>query len=112
MAWQQETFTESYWSVCWKWGFIPYPCRKTRTVTKWCAYFDWVTTRGFVFWCSHEGCMEGQLYYWSGSCLATPGTFYSRGVNACFWNRLEPAGNCPPDPFGSDFVERRRLPSA
>src|SRR6266567_7866241 len=21
---------EKYWGVCWKWGFIPFPCRKTR----------------------------------------------------------------------------------
>jgi hypothetical protein len=27
MAWREETRTVT--KVCWKWGFVPYPCRKT-----------------------------------------------------------------------------------
>jgi hypothetical protein len=27
---EQRQIGEKYWGVCWKWGFIPFPCRKTR----------------------------------------------------------------------------------
>jgi hypothetical protein len=27
---EQRQIGEKYWGVCWKWGFIPIPCRKTR----------------------------------------------------------------------------------
>jgi hypothetical protein len=33
---QQVEVVEHYWGWCTKY-YIPYPCRKTRTVKKWCS---------------------------------------------------------------------------
>jgi hypothetical protein len=104
MAWEQVTVTESYWTVCWKWGFIPYPCKKTRTVTKSCADFEWTNTTGYFLYCVTEGCMEGELYRWSGGCIGF-GTTHGFGGTECFKDRPESVGPCPPDPFGGDYVE-------
>ncbi len=30
---EQRQIREKYWGVCWKWGFIPFPCRKSRRRT-------------------------------------------------------------------------------
>ena len=63
----RETITESYWGVCWKWGFIPYPCKKTKTEVKyrydflpWRTRFSWAPFRR-----SYEGCCNGTLFGWS-----------------------------------------------
>lgn len=39
---QQREVTERYWGWCTKW-YVPYPCRKTRTVLKWCYDFSYLT---------------------------------------------------------------------
>jgi hypothetical protein len=41
------TYVESYWTVCWKWIF-PYPCKKYRTVTRWCCFFSWIKETGWA----------------------------------------------------------------
>ena len=63
----RETITVSYWSVCWKWGFIPYPCKKTKTEVRyqydflpWRTRFSWSPFRR-----SYEGCCNGALFGWS-----------------------------------------------
>ncbi len=63
----RETITVRYWGVCWKWGFIPYPCRKTKTEVKyrydflpWRTRFSWSPFRR-----SYEGCCNGTLFGWS-----------------------------------------------
>lgn len=37
MPWEPQEVR--VWAVCWKWGFIPYPCRKI--VTKYCCTGNW-----------------------------------------------------------------------
>lgn len=63
----RETVTIRYWGVCWKWGVVPYPCRKTRTEIKyqydflpWRTRFSWSPFRR-----SYEGCCNGMLFGWS-----------------------------------------------
>lgn len=64
---QRETITVSYWSVCWKWGFIPYPCKKTKTEVKY--HYDFLPWRTRFSWApfrrSYEGCCNGSLFAWS-----------------------------------------------
>lgn len=91
--------TERYWSVCFKWGFIPYPCRKTRTTAKY--RYDFLPWRSRITWpfrCKYEGCCGSSLYTWSYWC------FFGTGNSA--WNQLSakteffdstqsPSGTCP-----------------
>ena len=63
---QQETVTVRYWGVCWKWIF-PYPCRKTKQVTRyrydfrpWRTRFSWAPNRR-----KYEACCGSRLYSWS-----------------------------------------------
>ena len=57
----------THWGVCWKWGFIPYPCQKTTTETRcqydfrpWRTRFSWSPFRR-----SYEGCCGDLLFAWS-----------------------------------------------
>jgi hypothetical protein len=61
------TFTATHWGVCWKWGFIPYPCKKTTQETRnqydfhpWRRRFSWSLFRN-----SYQGCCDGALFGWS-----------------------------------------------
>jgi len=79
---EKAEVTERYWSVCWKW-FVPYPCRKSRTVTKF--KYDFFPTRTRVTWpfrCRYEGCCGASLYSWSYWCW--------RGTGNGPWNQLAP----------------------
>ena len=63
----RETITVRYWGVCWKWGFIPYPCKKTKTEVKY--HYDFLPWRTRFSWSpfrrSYEGCCNGTLFGWS-----------------------------------------------
>lgn len=63
----RETVTTRYWGVCWKWGVVPYPCRKTKTETKY--HYDFLPWRTRFSWSpfrrSYEGCCNGMLFGWS-----------------------------------------------
>lgn len=89
----QVTITESYWSVCWKWK-IPYPCKKYRTVTKWCYNFRWIKEYRWGFFCYLEGCENGVLYDWYAFCLNIFGsqTFYN--IEKCFGKERDVKGEC------------------
>lgn len=66
--------TESYWTICLKWGFIPYFCKKTRTTTKY--RYDFLPWRSRITWpfhCKYEGCCGSTLYSWSSWCLLGTG---------------------------------------
>jgi hypothetical protein len=110
MGWEQSTSTEKYWSVCFKWGFIPYPCQKTHTVTRWCADYDWATTTGFLFFCSTEGCIDGQLYRWrKGFCFFSGrGSITTGAGRVCLGNRPDALGPCSADD-NPEVVERGRV---
>ena len=62
----RQTVTVTHLGWCWKW-FIPYPCNKTTTETRyqydfrpWRTRFSW-----FPFRKSYEGCCGGLLFAWS-----------------------------------------------
>lgn len=88
-----ERVDEPYWAVCWKWIF-PYPCKKYRTVTRWCCEFEWIKeTRLFLF-CILEGCAGGKRYRWYGFCFNLIGTATFYGVRMCFKSEKRPVGTC------------------
>lgn len=90
--------TERYWSWCSKW-YVPYPCRKTRTVTKY--RYDFIPTRTRVSWpfhCSWEGCCGGSLYKWSYWCWWGTGNSAWDQFNtktSYFSSPQSPSGDCP-----------------
>lgn len=96
---QEVQLTE--WGVCWKWGFIPYPCRKTRTVTRyqydfnpWRTRFSWSPFRR-----KYQGCCNGLLYEWSYWTWSPFGTGNGPWVNTLWTyfskNQIGSIGNCP-----------------
>lgn len=65
---EQKQVQETYWDVCWKWVF-PYPCKKTRTVTRWFYHFSWYKEVQYVFYGDITACENGIEYSWSGLTL-------------------------------------------
>jgi hypothetical protein len=93
MACGWAEWDETYWTVCWAW-IVPYPCRKTRHVRRWCCDFEWIKeTRWFVF-CTLEGCAGGERYRWTAFCLFLIGTAWFYNVRKCFSSELRPVGEC------------------
>jgi hypothetical protein len=93
MACRWETFVESYWTVCWKWIF-PYPCKKYRTVTRWCCTFDWLKETRWGFFCTLEGCAGGVRYNWTAFCFNLFGTAWFYNIRKCFSSEKSPSGRC------------------
>src|SRR5258706_11338572 len=60
---EQRQVAETYWSVCWKWIF-PYPCRKTRIVTRWCYDFSYLHVSYRYVYTIYQGCELNILYRW------------------------------------------------
>ncbi len=91
-----------YWSTCWKWGFIPYPCRKSKTVTKY--KYDFSATRTRITWpfrCRWQGCCGTYLYEWSYWCwLGTGNSAWNQfnTVTSYFDSPLSSIGDCPFNP--------------
>lgn len=82
------TVTERYWGWC-TW----YPCRKSRSVKKWCYDFSIGRVQHWLVYCRYEGCEGDTLYRWSGACLGWgSGWFYKKRV--CFKNKIEEVGVC------------------
>jgi hypothetical protein len=98
----RETVTVSYWSVCWKWGFIPYPCKKTKTEVRyqydflpWRTRFSWSPFRR-----SYEGCCNGALFgwsYWTWSPFGTGNGPWIQSTLTYFSD--SPIGSVTPCPF-------------
>jgi hypothetical protein len=97
MACGQQTVVETYWTVCWKWIF-PYPCKKSRTVSRWCCDFAWVEETGYGFFCRLQGCADGQLYKWTAFCFNIWGTTRYPNIRKCFGSAKTPVGPCEPGP--------------
>ena len=92
----QEQVVERYWGWCSKW-YVPYPCRKSRTVTKWCYDFSYLTVDYHYVYTNYVGCELNQLYPWrqwefSGS----GGAFNLYLVTKCFNDLKESSGACSP----------------
>src|SRR5437867_1659182 len=63
----QLTEPHSVW--CLKWGFLPWRCTETRTVTKYrYDFLPWRSNLSWPFHCSYEGCCGTRLYKWSNWC--------------------------------------------
>ncbi|MFE9692265.1 hypothetical protein [Micromonospora sp. NPDC005806] len=93
----QRQITETYWSVCW-WGFVPYPCRKTRTVTKWCYDFSYFTYDYHYVYTNYRGCEYNNLYSWRQwelSLSSGASTLYF--VTKCYDTQRPRTGPCTPD---------------
>ena len=90
----QETYEESYWTVCYAFGFLPYPCKKKRTVTKWCYQFETLKQTGLGAACQYEGCEQGILYSWWTFCFNIFGTEYFANVKKCFEDKKAESGSC------------------
>ena len=110
---------ESYWTICYtevsipcgatwcrgsfgipypcdvKWCIIsiPYPCKKSRLVKKYCYHFSSVKDECMVFFESHYGCENGKEYKWEDGCLGWY-TSYRVGVTICFDKPLKELGSC------------------
>jgi hypothetical protein len=95
------TYTEGYWTVCWKWIF-PYPCKKYRTVTKWCCFFSWIKITFWGLYCTSEGCADGLLYRWNSFCFGF-GTRYLYNQTICFSSPKVSQGSCEPVAIGRAF---------
>src|SRR6266487_4171914 len=91
------TYVEGYWTVCWKWIF-PYPCKKYRTVTKWCCF------------CTLEGCADNQLYSWTTFCFNIFGSTTYYNITKCFDSPKTPQGNCTPVAIGRVFEDLLKQP--
>jgi hypothetical protein len=87
------TIEETYWTVCWKWIF-PYPCRKSRTVRRWCLTFDWLKETRWFLYCSVEGCAQGRRYSWGAFCFNIIGTAWFYNIRLCFSSEKQSSGTC------------------
>ena len=93
----QEQITETYWGWCSKW-YIPYPCRKTRTVTKWCYDFSYLTVDYHYIYTNYVGCEFNQLYSWRKWELSGSGDqFTLYYVTRCYDSLKQSTGPCSPD---------------
>jgi hypothetical protein len=79
------------WSVCWKWGFIPYPCRKTYTCT--CYLFSEIKCLKFGILCRCTACEYGVEYSWWEWCLGV-GSATAYWVYRCYKEPKGVSGSC------------------
>jgi hypothetical protein len=93
MGYQTEV-QEKYWGWCKKWG-IPYPCRKTRTVTRWCYDFSFLNASYSGIYTDYWGCEFNNRYAWRK--WEFTGRFEDLAlyfVTLCFKNQRELEGEC------------------
>lgn len=95
---EQVERVETYWSVCWKW-FVPYPCKKSRTVMRYqYDFLPWRTRITWPFRCKYEGCCGSALYTWSRWCWWGSGNGPWNQFSArteYFESQPSGAGSCP-----------------
>jgi len=93
---RQQEIIESYWTVCWKW-IIPYPCEKSKTVTKWCYDFSFLNVSYRFFYTNYWGCEGTKLYFWrSWKPTFKIEDFTLYFYTKCFKNLLKEKGPCGP----------------
>ncbi|MFK7923079.1 MAG: hypothetical protein AB8H47_14040 [Bacteroidia bacterium] len=80
------------WKVCWKWGFIPYPCRKIET--RWCYEFSKLTETGYGFICKLVGCESNIQYKWWAFCFNIWGSTTYFNITKCFKTERPIIGHC------------------
>jgi hypothetical protein len=93
------TVNETYWTWCWAW-FVPYPCKKTRTATKY--RYDFMPTRTVSTWpfrCKWQGCCGNLLYEWSYFCWNGTGDSAWDQFNTFTQYFDSPAGSIGDCPF-------------
>jgi hypothetical protein len=73
MPWKAGS--QRYWTVCRKWGVIPYPCRKTRTV--YCCTGRW-KQRCYVLYGEHWICCNRSEYHYWAPCFGLGDTISER----------------------------------
>jgi hypothetical protein len=93
-SWQEVS--ESYWTVCWAWIF-PYPCKKYRTVRRYCYHFSYVVHDCYVFFEKLVGCENGRKYEWWDACFGFFTNATTTSVRKCFAGPLEDKGPCDPE---------------
>ena len=121
---EQRQVSEYYWTTCYKefnypcgikwchkrvWGVripypcgtkyckgnMPYPCRKTRTVTKWCYEFDAIHENCKVGIATNYGCENGVEYKWRSACFGWFNAYHVHGPYVkCFEEQLDDQGDC------------------
>ncbi len=89
----QQTVTEYYWGWCY-WHGIPYLCRKSRQVTKWCYHFSWIEVHCIFFVGWNIACENGIKYKWVYPVFNLYGNAQYRDVTWCFNNQLNKIGTC------------------
>jgi hypothetical protein len=93
MACSWQEVHERYWTVCYGWGFFPYPCRRYRDVTRWCCLMDWIKRPSGWGRGTYRGCANGVLYTWRGWNWSFGGALCSFNKSHCF-TRDDPKGTC------------------
>lgn len=91
---QEQRITERYWTWCKGWLGIPYPCRKTRTVTKVCYTFSVVHTKCYGVYEVLWGCENGREYRWTGGCFGYFDAYLPGPITRCFDSYLTDKGSC------------------
>jgi len=66
----------------------------TRTATKWCYRFQWVTETGYLFSSKLEGCEDGTKYCWTDFSFGIVGSTTYHGIEKCFNSEITKCGNC------------------
>lgn len=88
--------TERYWSICYKkvwFASVPYPCRKTREVTKYCYEFSVVHENCKAFYSRLWGCCDGKEFKWSKPCFGWFDAYFTNKY-ICFSKPLKSIGEC------------------
>jgi hypothetical protein len=98
-----ETKTVTYWTACFKWKVIPYPCRKKKEVEIWCYEFDWIKRAGkFLLRVTYQGCEAGVLHEWKVFAIGSGGEEPEAGqppFSRCFQGKRKEVGSCPAGPI-------------
>jgi hypothetical protein len=117
MAYEPYEAEVSYWGVCWKWGFIPYPCRKKKK-KQWCYDFSFLHVSYHLVYTKYWGCAGDTRFSWTDwwPWPLSFGVFTLYFYTHCFDKKLKPDGDCDPsiarERFGlvvkqSDSVEKK-----
>ncbi len=94
---QQVDVVEHYWGWCSKY-YIPYPCRKTRTVKKWCYEFSYLTVDYHGVYTNYVGCEFNVLYSWRAWELTFRfEAFTLYFLTKCYSTQRPSAGSCSND---------------
>jgi hypothetical protein len=97
-----ERVYENYLTICW-WGWVPYPCIKTRLVTRYCYDFTWVRGHEWGLWGWYEGCCGGRKYSWSSFVFNVWGSKTWYNIRKCFSSEPSSSGEC--EGYGYYYTE-------